>query len=98
VATDETLQIDTAALEKEIQGLSLDELKSQLLGVRTKQKIQQKKNYDPERQKAYQLKARARFRAMKEAAVKLGIWDKVNEAAEQAADEALTNDETPETE
>jgi hypothetical protein len=88
----EAVQIDTAALEKEIQGLSTEELKAQLLSVRTRQKVQQKKNYDPERMKAYQLKSRAKFRAMKEAAIKLGIWDSINQAAETAAEAKLTEE------
>ena len=79
------VQVDLSAIQEEIGNLSPDELRDQLLSLRTRQKVQQKKYQSPERQKAYQLKKREREKLMKEKAIELGFWDEVNEQANEAA-------------
>jgi len=84
------VQVDLSGIQSEIDNLSEDELKSQLLSLRTRQKVQQKKYQSPERQKAYQLRKREREKLMKEKAIEFGFWDQVNEEANAAA-EAIAN-------
>ena len=84
------VQVDLSGIQSEIDNLSEDELKSQLLSLRTRQKVQQKKYQSPERQKAYQLRKREREKLMKEKAIEFGFWDSVNEEANAAA-EAIAN-------
>ncbi|KKL72690.1 hypothetical protein LCGC14_2082350 [marine sediment metagenome] len=84
------VQVDLSGIQNEIDNLSEDELKSQLLSLRTRQKVQQKKYQSPERQKAYQLRKREREKLMKEKAIEFGFWDQVNEEANAAA-EAIAN-------
>ena len=86
----EEIQVDLSKVQDEINGLSADELRDQLLSLRTRQKVQQKKYQSPERQKAYQLRKREREKLMKEKAIEFGFWDQVNEEANAAA-EAIAN-------
>lgn len=80
------IQVDLSAIQGEIDNLSGDELREQLLSLRTRQKVQQKKYQSPERQKTYQLKKREREKLMKAKAIELGFWDQVNEEANAAAE------------
>lgn len=90
-----TVTVDLAKLQQEIAALDKDKLREQLLGMRVRQKVQQKKQQAKGSQKQYQLKARARYAAMKEAAIAAGIWDEINEQAEAAADAKLEGEEVP---
>jgi hypothetical protein len=83
-----------AAVNAEVGSMSPDKLKEELLKIRTRQKVQQKKNYGSGNQKSYQAKQRAKFAALKEAAIKAGLWDDINAAADKAAEEKLAESAT----
>ena len=86
--------IDMAAINAEIAKLPQSELIEQLTKVRVRQKVQQKKQQGKGSQKAYQLKQRAKFNAMKETALQTkaivpgyaNLWEQINAQAEQAAE------------
>jgi hypothetical protein len=91
MATDQSgaPQIDLAALQAEVAGLTPDQLRERLLKVRTRQKVQQKKMQGSSSQKAYQLKQRELAKLMKEAAIKLNIYDNIEAQADAAAEAKL---------
>ena len=91
-----TPEIDLAAIEAEIGKMSDEEKRAALLSARVRQKKQQKKQQGSGAQKAYQLKQRARMKLLKEEAIRLGIWDELNEQAEKQAESELSAEE-PET-
>jgi hypothetical protein len=78
-----------AAVNSEVEGLSPEQLKEELLKFRIRQKTQQKKNYGSGNQKAYQAKQRAKQNALKEMAKKLGLWDAIEKEADEKAEEAI---------
>jgi hypothetical protein len=97
--------VNVAEIAAEIDKLSSSDLKSQLLGIRVRQKTQQKKNYDPEKMKSYQQKQREKQKLMKERALKApatdpskydNLWEEINAQAEEMA-EAKVNAEAAET-
>jgi hypothetical protein len=91
------LAIDLSALEKEISGLSDDEIKEQLLQLRTKQRIAQKKYHDPEKARVYRTKRAEGFklmvaRAKAAPATKPGfanLYEQIVAESAEAADSAL---------
>lgn len=85
MSTNEPVTIDFDKLKSEIAGLDQDKLKEQLLQFRFRQKVQQKKQQGKGSQKAYQAKKNAQYKLMKEEAIRLGIWDTINEEAELKA-------------
>jgi hypothetical protein len=87
--TQATPEIDLGAIQDEISKLSKDDLASELLKARVRQKKQQKKQQGSGAQKAYQMKQRERMKLLKAEAIKLGLWDKINEDAETKAEEEL---------
>jgi hypothetical protein len=91
-------EIDLGAIQNEVAGLSQEQLMAEVLKTRVRQKVQQKKQQGSGAQKAYQLKQREKFKLMKAQAIKLGIWDKINEEAEAQAEAKLGEEETPEDE
>jgi hypothetical protein len=92
--TQGTPDIDLSAINNEIAGMSKEALEAEVLKLRVRQKTQQKRQQGSGAQKQYQLKQRAKFKAMKEAAIKLGIWDKINDQAEELAEQKLAEDES----
>jgi len=83
----EELQIDLTALQAEIDVLTQDQMAEQLLKIRTRQKIQQKKHApDKEKQKFYQMKGRERTKLLKVRAIELGLWDSIEAEANTAAE------------
>lgn len=88
--------VDLEAVRKEVGALSPEELREQLLSIRVRQKVQQKKYQSPERQKAYQMKVRERNRLLKARALELGIYEQINEAAEKQAELKLAEDTSAE--
>lgn len=64
--TQNALAIDLSALEAEVGALTPEQIRAQLVEIRTKQKVQQKKYHNPERAKAYQKKRNAATKAMAE--------------------------------
>lgn len=94
-STPETPNIDLNAISSEVAGLSKEQLEAEVLKLRVRQKKQQKKQQGSGAQKAYQLKQRAKFNAMKAKAIELGIWDKINDEAEKQAETELASEEVP---
>ena len=83
------ISIDLSAVEAEVGKLTREQIEAELLKVRTRQKVQQKKNQGSDKQKAYALKQRARIKLLTEMAKKGGYYDAVNAKAEEQADEKL---------
>lgn len=91
-------EVDLNQISAEIAGLSQEQLMAEVLKTRVRQKVQQKKQQGSGAQKSYQLKQREKFKLMKAQAIKLGIWDKINEEAEAQAEAKLADEETVEDE
>lgn len=89
MGTNPTITVDLDAVKKEVGALTEDQVREQLLKIRTRAKVQQKKYQGGEGQKKYQMKAREKARLLKERAMELGLWDKVNEEAEANAEKLL---------
>ena len=90
--------IDLDAIKNEVSGLSSEALRDELLKFKVRQKKQQKKNQGSENQKKYQMKQREKIKLMKAEAIRLGIWDSINDEADKRAEADLgqegVNDET----
>ena len=94
MADEQVPSIDMAAINAEIAKLPQSELIEQLTKVRVRQKVQQKKQQGKGSQKAYQLKQRAKYNAMKEAALATkatvpgfaNLWEQINATAEKEAE------------
>jgi predicted RNA-binding Zn ribbon-like protein len=92
--------IDVDAINAEIQGLPIEELQRQLLEVRTKQKVQQKKYQNTETQKAYRQKRAAAIAAMTEQAKKTpatkpgfaNLYEQIRAEAAERAEQLLADD------
>jgi hypothetical protein len=82
-----------AAVNSEVADLSPEQLKEELLKFRVRQKVQQKKQSGKGSQKAYQQKQRKKQKALKVAAIKLGLWDQIEKEAEEAAEQKLAEDD-----
>lgn len=91
----EEIAVNVAEIAAEIDKLSSSDLKSELLGIRVRQKVQQKKNYNPEKMKSYQMKQREKQKLMKERALKApasdpskysNLWEEINAQAEEQAE------------
>jgi hypothetical protein len=87
--TPATPEINLDEIQKEVSGLSQDQLMAEVLKTRVRQKKQQKKQQGSGAQKTYQLRQREKFKLMKAEAIRLGIWDKINEEAEAKAEAEL---------
>ncbi len=75
------VSIDLTKVAEEVNKLSPEQLAEKLTKIRTRDKKQQKRNYNSESAKKYQAKAREEKRQMKDAALKLPatILDAVDE-------------------
>lgn len=87
------VQIDLSAIEAQIATMSEEDIRKQLLEIKTRQRVMQKKYNNPETQKRARLKKAARDKAMVEAAKKLGIYDQILEEAKEAAEVQLAEQE-----
>lgn len=93
--------IDLNALQAEIGQLSEEDLRNQLLEVRTKQRIQQKKYHNTDTQKAYRQKRAEQVKLMTERAksakaTKPGfanLYEQIRAEAAERADQALGEQE-----
>jgi len=94
--------IDLEAISNEVQNsvdaMTPEQLEEELLKIRVRQKVQQKKYQNPERQKAYQEKQKALRNALKARAVELGVYDSINEKAGELADQKIAEEEADKTE
>jgi len=103
---DTSVTIDLSALENEIAALSPEQVAEQLLKVRTKQRIQQKKYQNTDAAKSYRAKRAATLKAMATKAkatpaTKPGynnLYEQIVDEANAAADESLGVSEAEETE
>lgn len=95
------LTVNVAEISAEIDKLDVGDLKKELLGIRVRAKVQQKRNYNPEKMKSYQQKQREKQKLMKERALKTpaqdpnkyaNLWEEINAQAETQA-EAKINEE-----
>lgn len=91
MSTENVLDLD--ALTAEVNNLSEEELRAALVEMRTKQKVTQKKYYNPETAKKARQKAAAKMKAMVEAAKAAGIYEEIEKAASEAADAKLAEAE-----
>jgi hypothetical protein len=88
------LAVNVAEISAEIDKLDNATLKSELLGIRVRQKVQQKKNYNPEKMKVYQQRQREKQKLMKEKALATpstdpafaNMWEQINAEAEAQAE------------
>jgi len=96
--TQTTPEVDFAAIQEEIGKMSAEERQAELLKFRVRQKKQQKKQQGSGAQKAYQLRQRERMKLLKAEAQRLGLWDKINEQAEQQAEKEMADEQPVETE
>lgn len=88
------LTINVAEISAEIDKLSGEDLKKELLGIRVRQKVQQKKNYNPDKMKVYQQKQREKQKLMKTKALNTpatapgfaNMWEQINAEAESQAE------------
>lgn len=85
--------IDLASLRAELESIPEEELVQQLLELRTKQIANQRKNYNPEKAKAYHAKRNARNKALVQLAKDKGLYDSINARAKMKADVADGGDE-----
>lgn len=86
------VEIDLSEIQNEVAGLSNEQLMQEVLKTRVRQKKQQKKQQGSGAQKTYQLRQREKFKLMKAAAIKAGIWDQINEEAEKQAETQLAEE------
>jgi hypothetical protein len=92
MATEINDQDILAAVNAEVSGMSAEDLKAELLKLRVRQKVQQKKNYGSGKQKEYQAKQRAKMNALKETAKKLGLWDAIEKQANDEAEAKIAEE------
>ena len=91
-STPNTPDVDLSKINDEISAMSQDDIQAELLKYRVRQKKQQKKQQGSGAQKAYQLKQREKMKALKAKAIELGLWDKINDAAEAKAEAELAEE------
>jgi hypothetical protein len=96
----EELAINVAEISAEIDKLSGDDLRKELLGIRVRQKVQQKRNYNPDKMKVYQQKQREKQKLMKERALQTkatdpkygNMWEQINAEAEAEAEAKIAKE------
>lgn len=84
-----SVTIDFAEIEKQLAGMSPEQLRQALLDVKVKQRVTTKSYYNPETAKKARLKKQALINAMVEAAQKAGIYQQILDEAREKADEIL---------
>lgn len=83
------VNIDLEAIEKELAGLTMEEIREQLVSIKAKQAINTAKYYNPETAKKARQKRSALIAAMTERAKKEGVYDQIVAAAREKADAEL---------
>lgn len=91
MAADE-VTIDLDKLRSEITALSDDQLKEQLLLLRVREKYTYKKNYGSASSKLYAARQREKQKLLKLLAREKGIYDQIDQLAEERAEEKLAED------
>lgn len=86
-------EIDLDKINAEVEGLSLDDLKKQLLDAKVRQMVATKTYYNPERAKVQRQRRAAKIQAMFDKAKELGIYDQLMAEARDLADEKIAEKE-----
>ncbi len=90
----QNFEVDLSKLQDEINSMSPEQLREDLIKIRTQRRKMQLKTTGSDAAKRYQAKAREKYKLLKAAAVEGGFWDDVNEIANQrAADELAASTE-----
>jgi hypothetical protein len=84
--SDSTNTVDLSAVANEVAALSPEQIKEKLLAIRVRQKVQQKKQAAKGGQKAYNQKQQAVRKALRDQAIKLGIYDDIVSEADAKAE------------
>ena len=103
---DATVTIDLDSLKAQVDSIPEEDLRKQLLDIRTKQKVQQKKSHNPEKQKEYQRKRNAAITVMTGRAKTLpaskpgfaNLYEQILAEAAEEADRRLGENAAEETE
>lgn len=85
--------IDFAAIEAEVNQLSQEQIKEQLVKLKARQIKATKAYYDPAKAKVQRQKKAAEMAALVKAAQAAGIYDQVLEAAKAQAASEMADDE-----
>lgn len=86
-------EINLDELEASIANLTEEDIRKQLLEIRTRQKVMQKKYHDPVKAKEYRAKKSAFQALLAKKAKQMGIYDSILDAANEAADAKLAAEE-----
>lgn len=86
-------EINLDELEASIANLTEEDIRKQLLEIRTRQKVMQKKYHDPVKAKEYRAKKSAFQALLAKKAKAMGIYDSILDAANEAADAKLAAEE-----
>lgn len=87
------INIDLAALEAEVGQISEQELREQLLNLRVKQRVQQKKYQNTEAAQKYRKERAEKNKLLMQRAKQLGIYDQIKDEADKRADQQLAGEE-----
>lgn len=87
------LGIDLSKFEEQLSSMSEEQLRQQLLDIKTKQAVATKKYYNPETAKKARVKRAAEVALMVETAKKLGIYDSIVAEAKTKAEAIVAEDE-----
>lgn len=85
--------IDLRKFEEQLNNMTEDQLRAQLLAIKTKQAVNMKKYYNPENARRARLKRQAEIALMVEAAKKLGIYDGIKAEAKEKAEAIVAEEE-----
>jgi len=84
-----TPQIDFEAIKAKVSSITPEELSKKLEAFRSRQILQQKKQAAKGGQAAYNKRRMAEYKAMKEQAQALGLWDEIEASAKGKAEAAF---------
>jgi hypothetical protein len=85
--------IDLGKFEEQLNNMTEEQLRAQLLAIKTKQAVNMKKYYNPENARRARLKRQAEIALMVEAAKKLGIYDGIKAEAKEKAEAIVAEEE-----
>lgn len=90
-------ELDIEKMSAEINSMSVEDLKKQILDAKVKQRVASKKYYNPESAKKQRLKRAEELKQMVAKAKELGIYDDIMSQAQVEADAKLAAEEVEET-
>lgn len=89
-------ELDIEKMSAEIESMSVEDLKKQVLDAKVKQRVASKKYYNPESAKKQRVKRAAELAQMVARAKELGIYDDIMKEAAEEADAKLASEEAEE--